>query len=271
MCVWRGEANVREIKPPPFWLRLHAFTVYLFLYAPILVLVLFSFNTDRRGNSWQGFTLEWYVKLWQDELLMRALGNSLKIALLSTAISTLVGTMAALALSQYRFRGRSTVGALAYLPMMVPEIVMGIALLTFFIKVGIQLSLWTVVWAHVAFSVGYVTVTVRTRLAGLSGNLEEAAADLGADPWTTFRLVTFPRILPGILSGALLAFTLSFDDFVITFFTAGVGAGTLPLKIYSMLKFGVTPEINAISTIMLVLTIGLLALWSRLENRPGGH
>lgn len=262
---------MREPKPSPWWLRLHAFTVYVFLYAPIVVLVLFSFNTDRRNSAWRGFTTEWYSKLWHDELLLRALTNSLKVACLSTLISTLLGTMAALALSQYRFRGREGVGALAYLPMMVPEIVMGIALLTFFIQIGWQLSIWTVILAHVAFSVGYVTVTVRTRLAGLAGNLEEAAADLGADPWTTFRLVTFPRILPGVVSGALLAFTLSFDDFVITFFTAGVGAGTLPLKIYSMLKFGVTPEINAISTIMLAVTMLALAFWSVLEARGSRH
>jgi spermidine/putrescine transport system permease protein len=161
---------VRESRPSPWWLRLHAFTVYVFLYAPIVVLVLFSFNTDRRNSAWRGFTTEWYGKLWHDELLLRALVNSLKIACLSTLISTLLGTMAALALSQYRFRGREGVGALAYLPMMVPEIVMGIALLTFFIQIGWQLSIWTVILAHVAFSVGYVTVTVRTRLAGLSAS-----------------------------------------------------------------------------------------------------
>jgi len=259
---------MREQKPSPWWLRLHALTVYLFLYAPIFVLVLFSFNTDRRNSSWRGFTVDWYHELWQDELLLRALFNSLKVACLATLVSTVIGTMAALALSRYEFRGRETVGALAYLPMMVPEIVMGIALLTFFIKLGIQLSIVTVVLSHVVFSVGYVTVTVRTRLAGLQGNLEEAAADLGATPWTTFRLITLPRILPGIMSCALLAFTLFFDDFVITYFTAGIGATTLPLQIYSMLKFGVTPEINAISTIMLVFTICLLALWSRLESDP---
>lgn len=256
---------MRELKPSPYWLRMHTLTVYLFLYAPIVVLVLFSFNQDRRNSTWKGFTLEWYARLLQDEQLQRALFNSLKVACLSTMLATLLGTMAALAISRYRFRGQEAVGALAYLPMMVPEVVMGIALLTFFIKIGMQLSIVTVVLAHVAFSVGYVTVTVRTRLASLSGNLEEAAADLGATPWNTFWLVTFPRILPGILSGALLAFTLSFDDFVITFFTAGVGAGTLPLKIYAMLKFGVTPEINAISTLMLGTTIVLLGLWSRLE------
>ncbi len=259
---------MREEKPGPLWLRIYALTVYLFLYTPIVVLVLFSFNSSRRNSSWEGFTINWYATLWANEQLMRALCNSLKVACLATFLSTILGTMAALALSRYQFRGREAAGALAYLPMMVPEIVMGIALLTFFIKAGIQLSIVTVILAHVAFSVGYVTVTVRTRLAGMKGNLEEAAADLGATPWQTFWLVTFPRILPGILSGALLAFTLSFDDFVITFFTAGIGATTLPLKIYSMLKFGVTPEVNAISTIMLCFTIGLLALWSRLESDP---
>lgn len=264
---------MREARRPPWLLTLYSLAVYAFLYTPIVVLVLFSFNQDRRNSTWKGATLEWYRSLFQDELLLRALSNSLKVACLSTLLATLIGTMAALALSRYEFKGRESVGALAYLPMMVPEIVTGISLLTFFIQLGIKLSIWTVILAHVAFSVGYVTVTVRTRLAGLAGNLEEAAADLGADPWTTFCLITLPRILPGVMSGALLAFTLSFDDFVITFFTAGVGAGTLPLKIYSMLKFGVTPEINAISTIMLAITVVLLGAWSWLESRqrPGGH
>lgn len=257
---------MREVKPGPWWLQLHVLTVYLFLYAPIVVLVLFSFNSDRRNSAWRGFTTEWYFKLLENQDLLHGLNNSFKVACLSTLISSVIGTMAALALSRYSFRGQSAVGALAYLPMMVPEVVTGIALLSFFIKIGMQLSIVTVILAHVAFSVGYVTVTVRTRLAALQGNLEEAAADLGATPWETFRLVTFPRILPGIMSGALLAFTLSFDDFVITYFTSGVGAGTLPLKIYAMVKFGVTPEINAISTIMLCVTIVLLALWSRLER-----
>ena len=250
-----------------WWLSLHVTLAYLFLYAPIITLVLFSFNSDRRNSKWHHFTVEWYDKLMHDEQLLRALGNSLKVASLSTTLSVVIGTAAALALSGRPFKGRQGIGALAYLPMMVPEIVMGIALLSCFIQLGIQLSMTTVVLAHVAFSVGYVTVTVRTRLAGTGAQQEEAAADLGADPWTTFRLVTFPRILPGILSGALLAFTLSFDDFVITFFTAGVGAGTLPLHIYAMVKFGVTPEVNAISTLMLGMTLTLLALWSRLEGR----
>src|SRR5690606_6035446 len=152
------------------------------------------------------------------------------VALVSTALAAVIGTLAALALTRYRFRGRELVGSLVYLPMTIPEIVMGTALLTFFVGANVQLSIWTVMAAHVAFSVGYVTATIRSRLAGVDFTLEEAAADLGADAWTVFRLVTLPRILPGILSGGLLAFTLSFDDFVITFFTAGIGAGTLPLK-----------------------------------------
>jgi len=254
-------------RRPPWALRLHAAAVYLFLYAPILVLVLFSFNSDRRNAVWKGFTLEWYGRLWHNESLLHGLQNSLFIAVFATLLSTVLGTMAALALSRYRFPGRSAAGTFVYLPMVVPEIVMGIALLSFFVKLGFQLSIWTVLFAHVAFSVGYVTVTVRARLAGMDASLEEAAADLGADPWTTFRLVTLPLIMPGVIAGALLAFTLSFDDFVITFFTAGVGAGTLPLKIYSMLtKSGVTPEINAISTLMLGLTLMLMAAWSRLEK-----
>lgn len=253
----------------PWWLRLHAFVTYLFLYTPIAVLVLFSFNQDRRTVVWTGFTWDWYARLMHDELLWRAFFNSVKVSLLATLISSVVGTMAALALTRHRFRGSGAVNALSYLPMVVPEIVMGIALLTFFVKAGIMLSVWTVVLAHVTFTVGYVTVTVRTRLISMDTSLEEAAADLGADPWTVFRLITFPRILPGVLSGALLAFTLSFDDFVITFFTAGVGAQTLPLKIYAMLKFGITPEINAISTLMLALTCCLLAFWTMLER--DGH
>ena len=252
------------------WLAPYALLVYMFLYLPIIILVAFSFNKDPRNAVWQGLTLEWYVKLFHDAALMKAFGNSFRVAALSTILSTGIGTAAALALHRYRFPGRQAVSGLALLPMMVPEIVTGISLLTFFVRLGIQLSYWTIVVAHVAFSIGYVTLTVQARLAGSTLDLEEAAADLGAGPYTTFRLVTLPRMLPGVVSGALLAFTLSFDDFVITFFTAGVGAGTLPLTIYSMIKFGVTPEINAVSTLMLSFTMVLMVLWSRLEDEPGG-
>ena len=249
-------------------LKLHVGFVYLFLYAPITVLVLFSFNKDKRNVNWSGFTLEWYQKLLTNEWLHRALWNSLKVGLLATLCAAVLGTLTALALTRYRFRGRSMVTALVFLPMAIPEIVMGTSLLTFFVGLGTQLSIATVVISHIAFCVGYCTATIRSRLQGSNFDVEEAAADLGATPWACFWLVTFPRILPAILSGCMLAFTLSFDDFVVTFFTAGIGAGTLPLKIYSMVKFGVTPEINAISTLTLLITLSALMLsqWSSMRN-----
>jgi spermidine/putrescine transport system permease protein len=254
-------------RPSSWFLRAHVLLVYAFLYAPIVVLVIMSFNDDHRNASWKGFTLKWYGALLTDVHVQRALLNSLKVGLVATLVATLLGTMAALALSRHRFPGKGLIGTLVYVPIVVPEIVMGISLLSFFIALGLKLSLYTVMVAHVAFCISYVTITVRARLAGMDPALEEAAADLGATPWETFRLVTMPRILPGVVAGALLCFTLSFDDFVITFFTAGVGAGTLPLSIHSMLKFGVTPEINAISTLMLGCTMTLMALYAWLEGR----
>lgn len=248
-------------------LNLHAFLVYGFLYAPIAVLVLFSFNRDSRNVRWSGFTLEWYFKLFNNVPLQRALWTSLKVGLLATFIASVLGTLAALALTRYQFKGRSAVTALVFLPMAVPEIVMGTSLLTFFVSMGFGLNFWTVVASHIAFCVGYTTATIRSRLQGTSFVYEEAAADLGATPWQTFWLVTLPRIWPGILSGAMLAFTLSFDDFVVTFFTAGIGSGTLPLKIYSMVKFGVTPEVNAISTIALSVTLAVLFLYQKLQPK----
>lgn len=247
-------------------LRLHTLGVYVFLYAPIVVLVMFSFNSDRRNVNWSGFTLEWYGKLLHNENLHRAIWNSLLVSLSATLVASILGTLAALALTRYRFRGRSTVTGLIFLPMAIPEVVMGTSLLTFFVSLGFRLSLATVIMSHIAFCVGYCTATIRSRLEGTNFACEEAAADLGANPWQCFWLVTFPRILPGIASGALLSFTLSLDDFVVTFFTAGIGAGTLPLKIYSMVKFGVTPEINAISTLTLTITLIALLGFQRLQK-----
>ncbi|MBQ7529593.1 ABC transporter permease [bacterium] len=247
-------------KRPAWILYLHVVCVYLFLYAPIIVLVLFSFNTDRRNATWQGFTFNWYYQLFCDENVLRALGNSLKVGLTSTVIATFLGTLAAIGLSKYQFKFSRLAGSLAYLPLVVPEIVMGISILTLFLSLGIKLSLMTIILAHIAFCISYVVVIVRTALAGLDKSLEEAAADLGANRWETFRYVIFPQILPGIVSGALLCFTLSFDDFVIAFFNAGVGSGTLPMAIHSMLKFGITPEINAISTIMLAVNIIMIII-----------
>ena len=242
----------------PWLLRLHVVLAYIFLYAPIIVLVIFSFNSDQRNANWQGFTFHWYFNLLHNETVQRALFNSLKVGLSSTAIATTIGSMAALALSRYEVPCHKLVGFLVFVPLVIPEIVMGISILTLYLSLSIPLSIYTVILAHVAFCIAYVTITVRSRLAGIDPCLEEAAADLGATRWATFRLVTFPQMLPGIVSSALLCFTLSFDDFVITFFTAGVGSGTLPMTIHSMIRFGITPEINAISTIMLVLSISFM-------------
>lgn len=247
-------------------LGFYSFLVYLFLYAPIVVLVLFSFNRSKLNATWTGFTFEWYVKLLHDRPILQATGNTLLVALVSTAASTVIGTAAALAMHRFQFRGKRFMEAVLYIPIVIPEIVMGVSLLALYVMLGLKLGLGTIIIAHIAFSISFVTVTVRARLHGFNRQLEEAAADLGADSWTTFRLVTFPLILPGILSGALLALTLSLDDFIITFFTAGPGSTTLPLRIYSMLKLAVTPEVNALSTVFLGVTLLLVTMSRRLQR-----
>ncbi|HEX3131643.1 MAG TPA: ABC transporter permease [Thermoanaerobaculia bacterium] len=246
------------------WLAAHTSLIYLFLYLPILILVIFSFNAARQTAVWEGFTLDWYRRLAADERLLGSVRNSLLVAGLTTVIATLLGTLAALALARHRFRGKGSTEVLLFLPVILPEVVMGAALLTFFGAVGLRLSLWTVVIAHVVFSVSYVAIVVRARLAGLDPSLEEAARDLGAGPFETFRRVTLPLILPGVVASALLVFTLSIDDYVVTSFVAGVGATTLPLHIYSMLKLGVTPEVNAVSSLLLAGTVILIVLAHRL-------
>ena len=248
-------------------LSLYAALVYLFLYAPIIVLVLFSFNRSKLNATWTGFTVDWYVKLLHDKPILQATGNTLVVALVSTAASTVIGTAAALAMHRFNFFGKRLMEAVLYIPIVIPEIVMGVSLLALYVMLGFELGLPTVIIAHIAFSISFVTVTVRARLHGFNRYLEEAAMDLGADEWTTFRRVTFPLILPGIMSGALLALTLSLDDFVITFFTAGPGSTTLPLRIYSMLKLAVTPEVNALSTALLGTTLLLVTLSQRLQRK----
>lgn len=244
-------------------LAAHAALVYLFLYLPIAILVVFSFNAGRQTAVWEGFTLDWYRRLAEDGRLLGAVRNSLLVAGTTTLVSTVLGTLAALALAR-RFRGRRSTEAALFLPVILPEVVLGAALLTFFGAVGLRLSIWTVVVAHVVFCVSCVAFVVRARLAGLDPSLLEAARDLGAGPFETFRRVTLPLILPGVAASALLVFTLSIDDYVVTSFVAGVGATTLPLHIYSMLKVGVTPEVNAVSTLLLAGTMVLIALAHRL-------
>jgi spermidine/putrescine transport system permease protein len=255
----------------------HATLVYVFLYAPIVILVLFSFTKDTFGVRWTGFTLDWYVRMFQDERLVGATLNTLKVALLSTVVSTVIGTLTALAMERYRFRGRTAFDGLLYMPIVIPEIVMALALLAFFaFSFGIienitgqqlRMSLVTVTISHIAFSISFVVVVVRASLKGFDRRLEEAAHDLGANEWQTFWRITFPLILPGVIGGALLAFTLSLDDFIISFFTTGPGTSLLPVEVYSSVKRGVTPKINAISTVMLLLSMLLVGFSQFIQRR----
>lgn len=252
-------------------LAAHSWLVYLFLYLPIVILIIFSFNEARQTARWEGFTVQWYEKLFSNKLILKSVKNSLVVAAVTTVCSTIIGTLAALALGRFNFRGKGFTQAALFLPIIIPEIVLGAALVTFFGATQIRLSIWTVIVAHVAFSISYVAIVVRARLAGFDRSLEEAAMDLGAGPIETFFRVTLPLILPGIVAGALLVFTISIDDYVITSFVAGVGSTTLPLQIYSMIKVGVTPEVNAVSTLLLLFTVIMIVAAQRLQEPPAAQ
>jgi spermidine/putrescine transport system permease protein len=243
--------------------------VLVFFYLPVVVLVANSFNASRFGGGWEGFTLEWYRKLFTQREIWMALRNTLVIAAFATAVSTVVGTSAAFALHRYRSRLQKVHYLLVYTPLVIPEILMGIGLLLFFVTIGLGLGLLTVTLSHVTFCISYVTFVVLGRLQDFDWGLVEAAEDLGATPWVAFWKVVLPNLAPGIAAGALLAFTLSIDDFVITFFTSGPGSTTLPVRIYSMIKHGSPALINALSTILLVMTFTTVWLSQRLtrENR----
>ena len=245
------------------WLRAFAIATYVFLFAPIVVLIIFSFNDSRRNFQWRGFTLEWYPTVFANEQLLDALVVTLQIALVAVTVSTVLGTLLGLALARRRFRGKAPTETLLLIPMVTPEIVMGLSLLIFFSEaLQSRGGFWQLSIAHITFCVSYVAIVVRARAAGMDPRLEEAARDLGASAIGAFRYVTLPLIAPAIISGALLAFALSFDDYVVSAFNAGVGSSTLPLYIYGKVKFGVTPEINAISTIIVAVTaVVILAAW----------
>ncbi len=250
-------------------LTVHGILSYIFLYAPIVLLIIFSFNDSRFASAkWEGFSFRWYGQLFQNEAIGAALKNSLIISLSATLVAVVFGTMVALAMERYTFRGKLVFDSLLYLPIIIPDIAMAVMLLLFFVLVKMPLGRYTVIISHIAFDISFVAIVVRARLSQLDSSLEEAAQDLYANHWETFRRVTLPLLMPGILGGALLAFTLSLDDFVITFFTSGPGATTLPLRIYSMVKLGVTPEINALSSIMLFASI-LLVFLSFIFQRGG--
>ena len=252
-------------------LTIYAGLVYLFLFAPIVILILFSFNDSRRSIVWRGFTTDWYPALFGNDELLDALLVTLRLAAVVVVLSTVLGTLLGLALARIRFRGRGAVETLLLLPMVTPEIVLGLSLLLFFLQLVdarggfAQLSI-----AHVTFCISFVTITVRARAANMDPHLEEAARDLGASAWGAFRHVTLPLIAPAVAAGAMLAFALSFDDYVVTTFNSGVGTSTLPLYIYGRIKFGVTPEINAISTIIVATTAVIILVAWRLGAFRGG-
>lgn len=248
-------------RSPLLWAA--SLVVYAFLYIPLVVVVIFSFNDSKLNAEWVGFTLDWYHKLFSDGEMLQAAGNSLLIAVTASILATVLGTMAGIAIQRYRLR---LLPFMVLTPVAMPEILMGVSLLIFFISwFGEQaLSLLTVIIAHTTFCIGFVAIIVRARLDGMDESIFEAARDLGATPWETFRLVTLPLIMPGIIAGTLMAFTLSIDDFVITFFTAGAGVPTLPLTIYTMIKIAVTPEVNALSALLMLLTLTLIVIAGRI-------
>jgi spermidine/putrescine transport system permease protein len=243
--------------------------VLIFLYAPIILLVVYSFSASRIPGQWGGFTSEWYVKLFEDPRIQRTIGVSIRVALVSTVISTMLGTMSALALERFKFRGKRVFDALLYLPIIIPDVTMAVMMLMFFTQafdllnlvfgIGLSKGFATIVVSHIAFNIAYVSVVVRARVAGMDATLEQAASDLYASRWQAFRYVTLPLIAPGVLGGALLAITLSLDDVVVTQFVAGPGSTTLPVYVFSLIRKGVTPTINAVSVIMLVASLILVA------------
>ncbi len=238
------------------------------MYLPILVLAFYSFNSSPYSATWQGFTLDWYKKLFSDERILLALKNSLIVACCSVSIAAVLGTLMAVGIARYRFPGKTLYRGISYLPLIIPDIAIAVATLVFLAAFAIPLSLWTIVAAHVVFCLAYVGLVVSSRLTNLDPHLEEAALDLGATPVQAFIQVLLPQLMPGIIAGCLLAFVLSLDDFLIASFTAGSGSNTLPMEIFSRIRTGVKPDINALSVI-LILVSAIVALVAELIRASG--
>ncbi len=254
-------------------LSINGWLVFAFLYLPILIVVVFSFSASPNVGIWGGFSLRWYDQMLGNDQLMNSLQNSVVVALWSTVIATVLGTAAALSLDRYRrWVGRGAFDGLLYLPIIIPDVTMAVMLLLWFTQTGVvPLGLTSITLAHIAFNISFVAIVVRARLAHMDPAMEDAAADLYANRWQTFRRVTLPLILPGVLGGALLALTLSLDDVVITSFVQGPGATTLPVYVFGLIRRSVTPEINAVSTLMIgvsmTLVLGSLGLQRRAERK----
>lgn len=240
------------------WQAIFSALMFFYMYLPIFVLGFYSFNESAYSSSWQGFSLKWYAKLFGDRRIFHALQQSLTVALVAVAIAAVLGTMMAVGLAKYRFPGHTLFVGISYLPLIVPDIAIAVATLVFLAVIGLPLSLWTIIAAHVVFCLAYVAIVVSSRLAGLDPNLEEAALDLGATPTQAFVKVLLPELTPAIIAGCLLAFVLSMDDFLISSFTAGTGSTTLPMEIFSRIRTGVKPDINALS-VLLIMVSGIVA------------
>jgi spermidine/putrescine transport system permease protein/putrescine transport system permease protein len=271
----RAEVGSARRRPPkdfdrPRFLRVFTGLFFVFLFAPIALVVLFSFNSTRSLQDFEGFSLRWYEQFFESESLRDSLIASIEIALATMLIATVLGTMLAYGLVRARTRWSAAANVTMLVPLVTPEIVAGVSALLLFTQVGLELSLTTIILAHITFSISYVTVVVRARLTALSREVEDASMDLGATRWQTFRLVTLPALWPAVLAAGLLVFALSFDDFVLSFFTTGESPQPLPVRIWTQIRFGVKPTINAIGTFMLVistLSIGLALLLPRLLGR----
>lgn len=249
------------------WLSACAVSTYLFLYAPLLVLIVFSFTPAEYSFRWEGLTLRWYREVWHSQHVQEALLVSLMVSIPAVLLATLLGTMTALALSRTTFRGKLLLHGLLYIPLIMPSLVMGLASLLFFVALQLSLSLLTIFLTHVAFCLPLTTLVILARIQRIDPRLEEAAMDLGADEWNTLWRVTLPLLRPGIIAAALLAFPWSFNDFVITFFVAGVGSSTLPLRIYSMIRLGVSPMVNALGTLIVVVPLLVAVLGMLVAQR----
>ncbi len=249
------------------WMRLTMGVAFFFLYFPIVSLIVFSFNDSKRNITWKGFTLRYYEKAYENSQLHETFLNSMIVASISTTVATVLGAMLGLALYRFRFPAQGPYEGMVHLPIVIPEICLAVAMVAFFATFEIPLGLFTITVSHIAFSIPFVAVVVRARMAGFDRSLEEASYDLGASQWQTFWNVTFPYMQPGLVAGALLAFTLSLDDFVITFFTSGPGSTTFPIKIYAMVRFSVSPEVNAASTVLIVVTLALTITALAIQSR----
>lgn len=287
------------------WLRAYAVLAYVFLYLPIALIIIFSFNQSRLGGAWTGFTLEWYRTLFANAVVLEATRNSLIIAVVSTIFGTLFGTLLGVGLARYVFPGKKIFLWFMYVPVVIPEIIMAVSLIVFYSLISQNAAAWasslqmyvqessgvrasmasslaqglesvasffrlglpTIILGHITFQIPFVAIVVRSRMAGFDRSLEEAARDLGASEWAVFRYVTLPLIMPGVIAGALLAFTLSIDDFVITFFTSGPGSTTLPVYIFGAVRRGVRPDVNALSTVIVVVTVVALLLSNWVQSR----